>query len=167
MVKQDLISNLLRHFLYYRTYAEMKQFVDGLNAVGEFGDKVIKDYPLKLMELFVNKHQAFDFESFRDLFVINYSEPHANNKLEEDSIYCFNIFLRDTADGDTCITMTDLLQFWTGADEIPPLGFHKKLEIRRFLRRHYSYARSSYSVPVVWYCKYHEALVILICSLIS
>ncbi|KAK6179957.1 hypothetical protein SNE40_012200 [Patella caerulea] len=103
----------------------MKQIVDGMNAVGEFGDKVIKDYPLTVMGLFVNKHQAFDFESFRDLFVINYSDPHANNrKLEADSVYCFNIFPRDTADGDTCITMKDLVKFWTGADEIPPLGFH-------------------------------------------
>ena len=40
-------------------------------------------------------------------------------------IYLFNFFVGDESD----ITISQLLDFWTGADRVPPCGFDKQLVI--------------------------------------
>lgn len=67
----------------------------------------------------------------KEIIHINYSEDGSNDKRkEEDTMYAFELFLQDCSEDTSEINLNMLLAFWTGAETIPPLGFHKKLEIK-------------------------------------
>jgi len=53
---------------------------------------------------------------------MKFASPDSDDYLKH--FICF-IFSESSSE----IHLSQLLSFWTGADEIPPLGFHKKLEI--------------------------------------
>lgn len=46
------------------------------------------------------------------------------------TIYCFDIFLKDLEEDEILdVHLSDLLVFVTGADAIPPLGFDRKIKV--------------------------------------
>nr|XP_034330986.1 uncharacterized protein LOC117690650 [Crassostrea gigas] len=70
-------------------------------------------------------------QKMKEIIHINYSEYGSNDKRkEEDTMYAFELFLQDCSEDTSEINLNMLLAFWTGAETIPPLGFHKKLEIK-------------------------------------
>ncbi|CAG2221928.1 G2H3 [Mytilus edulis] len=64
------------------------------------------------------------------LYDIKWSVIGSNRRAEEeDSIYCWEIFLQDIDEKEVDVSFEELLIFVTGADQIPPAGFSNNIEI--------------------------------------
>lgn len=62
-----------------------------------------------------------------------WSEEGSNRRAaEEDSVYCFDQFLIQAANGSGPCSLVDLLSFITGADRIPPNGFSRMIKVKFF-----------------------------------
>ncbi|KAJ8307192.1 hypothetical protein KUTeg_015276 [Tegillarca granosa] len=111
------------------TYAEISQFLKGLNCVGSFCD-VIRNNLDELIGLFTPTKEKLTAKILKSIYNVNLSPiGHNLRPLEQDSLYSFDCLLQDLEDGVAEISLHDLLMFWTGSSDIPPLGFHKQLEI--------------------------------------
>ncbi len=40
-MKMDMLEALLRQYYVYSVYSEIRQFIDGMNCIGKFDDKVL------------------------------------------------------------------------------------------------------------------------------
>ena len=71
------------------------------------------------------RQEKLSLAEFSKLYVVEFSEAGTNNKeSEEQTLYCFELFLKDLDEGEIDnINLAHLLMFITGADCIPPLGF--------------------------------------------
>ena len=121
--KSDIINALLRQYFKFSVLAEMQQFKDGMNSIGNFGD-IIWSKP-NLFEVVLGNRQAdLKWNDFKDMFIISYSEVGSNKKNGEDeTMYGWELFLQDISEKEVEITFEDLLVFITGANCVPPLGF--------------------------------------------
>ena len=140
--KNEMIESLLKQHFVYGVHAEVSQFLNGLNSIGQLGDMILQNK--QLFDLILgNKHQPLTKSSFMALYQLNRSEEGSNERSKEDStIYCFEIFLQDLEEGDvTGLSLKDLLVFITGADCLPPLGFSTKITVDFYNFEHNSRRR--------------------------
>lgn len=69
-------------------------------------------------------------KGLKDLYRVNFSETGNNLRpKKDDTLYNFECFLQDCDSEDSAVTLPQVLQFWTGSGAVPPLRFHKVLEI--------------------------------------
>ncbi|XP_033095604.1 G2/M phase-specific E3 ubiquitin-protein ligase-like [Anneissia japonica] len=52
--------------------------------------------------------------------------------MEDDTIFCWEIFLKDCEDGKTKTSLNDILAFISGDDVIPPMGFEDSIDVEFF-----------------------------------
>jgi len=124
-----LCPNYTIHFIFCRCSAEVLQFAEGMNAVGGLWGTVCSNKEL-FEPQFCHNPPPLDKASFEALFTVDYSEEGSSRRqLEADTIYAWEVFLQDVADGSVPVTFQDILTFITGANKIPPCGFHGPLEI--------------------------------------
>ena len=121
--KEQIMDSLLKQNYVFSVYAEIQQFFDGLNAIGKFGELCKK--PGVFAAILGNKSEKLTSSAFKGLYKVCFSEEGSNKKAKEDqTIYCFELFLKDLE--EDCIDglqLEDLLVFLTGANAVPPLGF--------------------------------------------
>ncbi|XP_061191725.1 uncharacterized protein LOC133199956 [Saccostrea echinata] len=129
--RDEILKILFKNEIYYRVHSEISQFTDGLDQVGNFA-KAIAKAPEALECLSVaGKSSRLMFGGLRKLYDIEFSPAGSNNRRKEDEvIYCFEAMCADCEANILEVTLNDLLAFWTGAAEVPPLGFDKRLKIR-------------------------------------
>lgn len=85
---------------FFRTHAEVTQFLNGLETVGSLYSIIIT-HPDLLKRLFVKTiGDSLSFSTFRDLYTIKFSDKGSNRRsAEEDTIFCFETFLMES-DGE-------------------------------------------------------------------
>ena len=124
--KADICNSLLHQYFKFSVLAEMQQFKDGMNTIGNFGVSVFRNKSMFDLVL-SHKEVEINWKHLEELFDITYSEEGSNNKNgETETIYAWQLYLQDINDKEVSITYGDLLVFITGADNIPPLGFANK-----------------------------------------
>ena len=128
--KDEMVESLLKQYFVYGVHAEISQFFQGLNSIGNLGDMITGNKMLFCLIL-GNQHQRLTKALFMSLYELHRSEVGSNKREREDStIYCFEVFLQDLEEGEVAgLTLEDLLVFITAADCVPPLGFHKLITI--------------------------------------
>ena len=128
--KSEMIESLLKQHFVYGVHAEVSQFFNGLNSIGQLGDMILQNK--QLFDLILgNQNPPLTKSSFMALYKLNRSEEGSNERSKEDStVYCFELFLQDLEEGDVPgLSLEDLLVFITGADCLPPLGFGKSITV--------------------------------------
>ena len=130
--KDSITDCLLKQHYLYGVFAEISQFFDGMNEIGEFGNLVRANESV-FSSFLSSKQKNLNLEDFKTTYNVRYSESGSNDKTKEDStMYCFQLFLQDLEDEDGEVdelTLEDLLIFISGSDYIPPLGFEHAIEI--------------------------------------
>uniref|UniRef100_K1Q5Z4 G2/M phase-specific E3 ubiquitin-protein ligase n=1 Tax=Magallana gigas TaxID=29159 RepID=K1Q5Z4_MAGGI len=129
--KDELLKILFKNEIYFRVHSEISQFIDGLNRVGNFHTSAILRAAKEFKTLFTpNPVNHLTFSGLRQMYKIEFSPVGSNHRQQEDeAIYCFESFCSDCEAGILEVSLEDLLAFWTGASEVPPLGFDHKLRI--------------------------------------
>lgn len=128
--KSDMIESLLKQYFVYGVHAEVSQFFNGLNSIGQLGNVILRNK--QLFDLILgNQHPSLTKSSFMALYKLNHSEEGSNERIKEDTtIYCFEIFLQDLEEGEVAgLSLEDLLVFITGANCVPPLGFGNTITV--------------------------------------
>ncbi|XP_069105066.1 uncharacterized protein [Argopecten irradians] len=148
--KDRLVSVLKKNEIFYKVQSEITQFKDGLNKVGCFLDAVLLA-PSALMSLFVRQNKKLRFTDLRSLYTVNWSPEGSNHRaLEQQAIYCLEAFLADCEGGSTEVSLNDVLSFWTGATDLPPLGFTKSLEVAFGSTKQLPSAHTCAMVLTIW-----------------
>ena len=119
-MKGDFEHSLLKQSLVFSFHAEIEQFKQGLNSIGEFGDTVMSNAGVFKVVLPKDSNEKLSFLSMKKMIHVNYSESGSNNKEKEDkTMYCFDTFLQDLDEDEIeDLSLYDLLVFTTGADTI-------------------------------------------------
>ncbi|XP_052819680.1 G2/M phase-specific E3 ubiquitin-protein ligase-like [Mya arenaria] len=127
--KVRLIQMMMKHYIFYRTLAETTEFTRGLNDVGHLWEVVTRHREL-FKPIFCHKPTGLTKDVVYGLCKIEFSEPGSNaRKMEDETIYSWEVVLQDIQDENVPLTLEDLLVFMTGADQIPLCGFDRKIEI--------------------------------------
>ncbi|XP_013411196.1 uncharacterized protein LOC106174263 [Lingula anatina] len=130
--KETMIFQLLLNIVYYKSKTEADEFLGGLNSIGQLGVLMHK-YPSSLQRLFVHSTSAVTRMWFKDNMSYVHSDNSAVKDVEEDTVLLWERFLQDCESGRSQVTLHKVLGFITGAEEIPPGGFEKKLEVGFFI----------------------------------
>ncbi|XP_038057921.1 uncharacterized protein LOC119729371 [Patiria miniata] len=127
--KEDIVQSLLNHYMVYRVQPATSQFISGL---GEDLFHDIEQNQHTTRCLLVQHDISLTPKSLKELYQVEYSPEGSNNKsAEDDTIYSFEVFIENCSrqPGTGQVKLTQLLDFWTGADCIPPCGFKKRLMV--------------------------------------
>jgi hypothetical protein len=129
--KNLLLDTMSLYCVIHKSKAAIDQFIDGLNSIGSLMSQ-LKNHPLLFKELFCANSGNLSINEFRQLCKINFSQVGCNDRSgEEKSILWWeemldNLSQKEEVDG---ISLKELLTFVTGADEVPPAGFPKLIDI--------------------------------------
>ncbi|XP_038071285.1 uncharacterized protein LOC119740149 [Patiria miniata] len=127
--RDNLVKELVTHQIYHRVQSCIGQFTDGLGPLWED----VKGSPKASASLFIYDDHPLSVDVMRKLYKIEYSPPGSNNRnQEEDTIYCFEVFLQNCEDEITEVSLEDILEFWTGAPKPPPCGFSEDPKVSFF-----------------------------------
>lgn len=126
--KALLVQVLCEHLAINRTKASLDQFVDGLKSVDMDFLETIKSDSLLSEKVFCFVEEGLMPNDFRRLFNYSLSPVGANNRDGEELTL---LWWEEMIDKET-IPLSKILEFCTGADEVPPLGFDRKIEIKFF-----------------------------------
>lgn len=127
--KEMLVELIKKHHIYYRISGEISQFTSGMNDVNKAWEMVTTHAQL-FKPVFCFKQKEITGDQMLSMFRINYSEKGSNNReLEEISIFGWESFLQSIEAGEVDVSFSEVLAFVTGADNIPPCGFTKQVDL--------------------------------------
>ncbi|CAB4021836.1 Hypothetical predicted protein, partial [Paramuricea clavata] len=81
--ESEMIESLLKQHFVYEVLAEVSQFFNGLNSIGQLGDRILQNKQLFDLTL-GNQHPSLTKSSFMTLYKINRSEEESNQSSKED-----------------------------------------------------------------------------------
>lgn len=138
--KPVLVRVLCEHLVINCSKASLDQFVDGFKSVDMDFFETIKGDSQLFEKVFCFVEEVLTPTNFRHLFNICFSPIGANGR-EGEELTC--LWWEELIDQGT-VPLTKILEFSTGADAVPPLGFDKKIDIMFFNQesglRRYPYA---------------------------
>ena len=124
--KLDICNALLKHQFKFSVLAEIQQFKDGMNVIGNFGECIWNNNNV-FESILSDKQEDLTWQKFKELFSNDYSEVGSNKRIvENETIYSWEMFLQDVNEKEVDVKFGDLLIFITGTNSIPPLGFTNK-----------------------------------------
>ena len=129
--KEDFIRCHSLHYTILVSLSELNQYIDGLKTCNILD--LIKAEPESFRCLFEVHHSKLSAEDVDSIFDPVYS-PAGSNKfaIEQSIIFNFNQYLEDVENGkvvgqledrEVKISLNDILQFATGAQNVPAVGF--------------------------------------------
>ncbi len=138
--KQSLERCVALHYTLLFSLPELEQFIDGLKVSGLL--EIIRNSPLLGRKLFTHSNDAaLTAESVDELFDNKFSQAGSNKLAAEEAVSMnFTKFLEDTEAGEVCVplldtadgmilSLGDVLQFITGSNQIPAIGFTEQPSI--------------------------------------
>ncbi|MEQ2168770.1 hypothetical protein GOODEAATRI_018174 [Goodea atripinnis] len=131
-------------FISHRPKCMIEQFIDGFNSCG-FLWETVKTSWRTFQKLFTKGDEALTRAEFKALYDVNWSDQGSNRRdAEEETMFSFESILNTIEEGRAPISFEDILVFWTGAEEVPPLGFPGPLQVdffnQEFVDKLYPYA---------------------------
>lgn len=129
--KEDFTRCIALHYAILVSLSELNQYIDGLKTCGMLD--LIKEDPDNFRCLFEVHHAKLTAEDVDSIFDPVFS-PAGINKfaIEQSIIFNFNQYLEDVENGkvvsqledrEVTVTLSDILQFATGARNVPAIGF--------------------------------------------
>ncbi|XP_029454866.1 G2/M phase-specific E3 ubiquitin-protein ligase [Rhinatrema bivittatum] len=120
--KDTLVRDVLTHHVIGRVASPFKSFRQGLQTLGVL--EKIQTYPDAFWSVLGLKPEKLTAKAFGDLFVINFSTEGSKSKMFEVKVIEFWMdYLIDAEDGKTVASLEEILNFATGTDSVPPVGF--------------------------------------------
>ncbi|XP_068671111.1 G2/M phase-specific E3 ubiquitin-protein ligase-like [Montipora foliosa] len=126
-----MLGQIVKQALLYRVKSSIDLFLNGMDVIGGFLTRDVRKNPTAFLPLFTDVPSPLSVSAFKGLYVVKWSEEGSNNHAEEqDTIFCWERFLNQVAEGlmKDC-QLEHVLMFITGADRVPPLGFGKPITI--------------------------------------
>ena len=129
--KEDFIRSHALHYTILVSSSELNLYIDGLKTCNILD--LIKRAPDSFRCLFEVHHVKLTAEDVDSIFAPVFS-PAGNNKfvIEQSIIFSFNQYLEDVENGkvvgqledrEVKISLSEILQFATGAQNVPAIGF--------------------------------------------
>ncbi|XP_041862185.1 G2/M phase-specific E3 ubiquitin-protein ligase-like isoform X2 [Melanotaenia boesemani] len=126
-----IYARLVKHYIYHRVASMISQFIEGLNSCGALWDLVKSHWEMFLPVMTSTQQQPLTLKEFKQLFTVCYSHPNSELRAaEEATVINWETVLTLVSDGRTGFSFEDLLVVITGADHLPPLGFHKPISLQ-------------------------------------
>ncbi|XP_064652380.1 uncharacterized protein LOC135503037 [Lineus longissimus] len=120
--RRGLMKNITTYFLYYRVKPALDQFIQGLQSIGGLFDLMMKN-PEGFCSVMCGEKESLTRQKLRALLSISFSKDKTRKKDEGTAIYLFEVFLKKCEDeSDDAVSLSQILQFMSGASAIPPLG---------------------------------------------
>ena len=131
--KEELFNCVSLHYTLLSTFSELNQFIEGLKLCNVL--TLMRVFQYLFRAVFRPSHDL-TAELLDDMFQPKFNPDCSNRQaVEENIMFHFNNFLEDVEKGKvTCdvndeevtLTLSQVLQFVTGAVEIPAIGFTPK-----------------------------------------
>ena len=128
--KEEFFNCVSLHYTLLSTLSELNQFIEGLKLCNVL--TLMRAFPYLFRAVFQPSHDL-TAELLDDMFQPKFSPDCSNRQaVEQNIMFHFNNFLEDVEKGKvTCdvsdeevtLTLNQVLQFVTGAVEIPAIGF--------------------------------------------
>lgn len=128
--KKEFFNCVSLHYTLLSSLSELSQFIDGLKTCNIL--TLIREFPNLFRPVFQRSHDL-TAELLDEMFQPKFSPDCSNRQaVEQNIMFHFNNFLEDVEKGKiTCdinheevtLTLNQVLQFVTGAVEIPAIGF--------------------------------------------
>ncbi|KAJ6640512.1 hypothetical protein lerEdw1_013666 [Lerista edwardsae] len=128
--KAMLVNEILHYHVIKRTLLPFESFRQGLETLGVLEKMQLN--PDAFRSILCDKPEKLSAKLLGDLFT-NHSLPGADTTRTLDF---WMGYLQETADGESAVTLEDILVFATGVHNIPPIGFDPEPTIK-FLRIKY------------------------------
>ena len=129
--KEEFLRLIALHYTLLVSLSELNQFTDGLKTCNIL--QLVLEHPDMFRSLFEVSNAKLTAEDIDSVFVPQFS-PVGSNKLmiEQNIIFNFNQFLEDVQNGlvvsqvedrEVTINLGQVLEFATGAQHVPAIGF--------------------------------------------
>ncbi|KAF5276798.1 hypothetical protein FQR65_LT16177 [Abscondita terminalis] len=120
--KPKLLQDILHFYACQAKKEAIEQFQNGLSTGNIL--EYMKQSPDLFKDIMCGSKVLITASILQNLFIIEYSEIGSSKRIIENRTISFwRDFLIDCEEGDSVITLSEILIFATGADEIPMLGF--------------------------------------------
>ncbi|XP_028258998.1 uncharacterized protein LOC114434185 [Parambassis ranga] len=127
----SIYTRLVKHYIYHRVASVISQFTEGLNSCGGLWDLVQANWEAFVPVMSSAQQQLLTLEEFKLLFTVHFSSPDSPMRAaEEATVAHWETVLALVNEGQAGFSFEDLLAFITGADHLPPLGFHQLISLR-------------------------------------
>ena len=129
--KEEFLRSIALHYTLLISLSELNQFTDGLKTCSIL--HLLRENPDMFRSLLEVSNAKLTAEDIDSVFVPQFS-PVGSNKLtiEQNIIFTFNQFLEDVENGlvvsqvedrEVTLNLSQILEFDTGAQHIPAIGF--------------------------------------------
>ncbi|KAJ8381338.1 hypothetical protein SKAU_G00021160 [Synaphobranchus kaupii] len=120
--RDELVNSASGFYIEGRVQAGLQQFLAGLETLGLL--KALRKHPLLMKTLFVGQEKPLEASELTALFEPMLSSEGSNKRRDENrSIAFWRDWLLDVEDGNSTVSLEQILIFASGASRIPPLGF--------------------------------------------
>ncbi|NWU91264.1 G2E3 ligase, partial [Upupa epops] len=128
--KNTLVNDILFHHVIKRIISPLESFRQGLKTLGVL--EKMQMYPHVFSSILCHKIERLSARTICDLFKI-----HSTSNVNEAGTANFWIsYLQDVDNGESVVTLEDILRFATGSHSVPCVGFVPEPTVK-FLPIHY------------------------------
>nr|XP_055025012.1 G2/M phase-specific E3 ubiquitin-protein ligase-like isoform X2 [Misgurnus anguillicaudatus] len=121
--KMTIVSDFLRWFIIDRNMCVIDRFKEGLSALGLYN--ALQLYPALLSPVLCHVEKQLTAELLEDLFRPDLSPLGSNRRVREGKTLGFwNDYLLDCQEGQTAVSVEEVLMFATGLNSLPPSGLN-------------------------------------------
>ncbi|XP_069494602.1 G2/M phase-specific E3 ubiquitin-protein ligase [Ambystoma mexicanum] len=126
--KNKVVKDLLIYHVIRRVQKPFESFRHGLNTLGVL--ERIQTFPEVFWYVLCQRPEKLTAITLGNLFTIRFTEADKGMLVPETRITEFWMdYLEEVEDGDTTVTLEEILMFATGADAVPPIGFNPEPSI--------------------------------------
>ncbi|KAM4690079.1 G2/M phase-specific E3 ubiquitin-protein ligase [Rhinophrynus dorsalis] len=118
--KDLIIKDILAHHVIHRVQEPLESFKEGLKTLGVL--EKIQAHPSAFWSILCLKPEKLTAKVLAELFTITYPGDFTTKQQSEVQDF-WTDYLDDTEEGKTSTTLEDILNFATGLDSIPLVGF--------------------------------------------
>ncbi|KAF5276642.1 hypothetical protein FQR65_LT16244 [Abscondita terminalis] len=120
--KESIIEALLKFYVLYRTRPAVEQLICGLETRNVY--HMMQKNPNLFKSVFCGDKTKLLAATLMNMFQVTYSEVGSNKRNLENRIISFwRDYLLDCESGDSTVSLSDILIFAAGIDEVPLLSF--------------------------------------------
>ncbi|XP_070547148.1 G2/M phase-specific E3 ubiquitin-protein ligase-like isoform X1 [Ptychodera flava] len=122
--KDTIVDDIIKFYVISRNISVYNRFKAGLSTLNVM--ETVISHPTLFREVFVYTEKSLAAETVEDLFDVSKSiSPGGSDKRSEELevLAYWRDYLLDIEEGESDITLKDIVIFATGLDNIPPLGF--------------------------------------------
>ncbi|CAB1446676.1 unnamed protein product [Pleuronectes platessa] len=125
-----IYMGMVKRCIYNRVASMISQFIEGMNSCGGLWNTVQSHWEAFVPVMTSTPQEPLTLEEFKQLFQVCYS--HEGSQLrasEEATVGYWETVLTFISNDQAEFSFEDVLEFITGADHLPPLGFPRSISL--------------------------------------